>query len=53
MLEEGIFCSLLTGEEEDILQSATVLAATVEKLDVTHEYEVAVIDECHDCTAAC
>jgi len=46
MLEEGIFCSLLTGEEEDILQSATVLAATVEKLDVTHEYEVAVIDEC-------
>lgn len=45
MLEEGIFCSLLTGEEEDILTSATVLSATVEKLDVTHEYEVAVIDE--------
>lgn len=46
LLEEGIFCSLLTGEEEDILKSATVLSATVEKLDVNHEYEVAVIDEC-------
>ncbi len=46
MLEEGIFCSLLTGEEEDILHSATVLSATVEKLDVSHPYEVAVIDEC-------
>ena len=43
MLEEGIFCSLLTGEEEDILHSATVLSATVEKLDVSHPYEVAVI----------
>lgn len=46
MLADGIFCSLLTGEEEDILHSATVLSATVEKLDVNHEYEVAVIDEC-------
>lgn len=46
LLEEGIFCSLLTGEEEDILRSATVMSATVEKLDVNHEYEVAVIDEC-------
>jgi ATP-dependent RNA helicase SUPV3L1/SUV3 len=46
MLEDGIFCSLLTGEEEDILKSATVLSATVEKLDINHPYEVAVIDEC-------
>ncbi len=46
MLEDGIFCSLLTGEEEDIRESATLLAATVEKLDVHHEYETAVIDEC-------
>ena len=44
--EDGIFCSLLTGEEEEILSSATVLSATVEKLDVNHAYEVAVIDEC-------
>lgn len=46
MLDDGIFCSLLTGEEEELLSSATVLSATVEKLDVNHEYEVAVIDEC-------
>ena len=46
MLEDGIFCSLLTGEEEEMLSSATVLSATVEKLDVNHAYEVAVIDEC-------
>ncbi len=46
MLDEGIFCSLLTGEEEDIRASATLLAATVEKLDIHHSYETAVIDEC-------
>ncbi len=46
LLDDGVFCSLLTGEEEDILQSATVMSATVEKLDITHSYEVAVIDEC-------
>lgn len=46
LLEAGVICSMLTGEEEDIRPGATHISSTVEKLDVNRRYEVAVIDEC-------
>lgn len=46
MLEDGVVCSMLTGEEEDIREGATHISSTVEKLDVRQEFDVAVIDEC-------
>ena len=46
LLAQGVNCSMLTGEEEDIRPGATHIASTVEKLDPHREYEVAVIDEC-------
>ena len=39
-------CSLSTGEEEDLREGDTHLAATAEKLDLKRRYEAAVIDEC-------
>lgn len=41
----GIACSLMTGEEHDIVPGATHTACTVEMLDPSQEVEVAVIDE--------
>ncbi len=46
LLDEGVLCSLTTGEEEDRQEGDTHVAATAEKLDLSQEYEVAVIDEC-------
>ncbi len=46
LLDEGVLCSLTTGEEEDRQEGDTHVAATAEKLDLGQEYEVAVIDEC-------
>lgn len=46
MLDEGIRCSLSTGEEEDWHPDDTHVAATAEKLDLKKHYDVAVIDEC-------
>lgn len=46
LIEEGIPCSLSTGEEEHILPDAKYVAATVEKANYMETYEVAVIDEC-------
>lgn len=46
MLEDGVVCSMLTGEEEDIREGATHISSTVEKLNVRQEFDVAVIDEC-------
>lgn len=46
MLDEGVICSMLTGEEEDIRPGATHISSTVEKLDTNRRYDVAVIDEC-------
>lgn len=43
--EEGVKCSLVTGEEEIIVEGATHVSCTIEKLDVAREYDVAVIDE--------
>ena len=46
LLEAGTDCSLSTGEEEDIREEDTHLAATAEKLNLNRSYDVAVIDEC-------
>ena len=46
LLDEGVACSLTTGEEEDRQEGDTHVAATAEKLELDREYEVAVIDEC-------
>lgn len=42
----GVPCSMITGEEEDIVEGAHHVASTVEKLDINEKYDVAVIDEC-------
>ena len=46
LLEMGVRCSLTTGEEEDVREGDTHVAATAEKLDIQARYDVAVIDEC-------
>ncbi len=46
LLDNGIACSLTTGEEEDCRDGDTHVAATAEKLDLNRLFEVAVIDEC-------
>ena len=46
MLDAGVDCSLSTGEEEDISEDDTHMAATAEKLSLERRYDVAVIDEC-------
>lgn len=46
LLDQGVICSLLTGEEEDIRPGETHISSTVEKLDINRLYDVAVIDEC-------
>lgn len=46
LLDAGVDCSLTTGEEEDVREGDTHLAATAEKLPLEREFDVAVIDEC-------
>ncbi len=46
LLDAGIRCSLTTGEEEDVSEDDTHVAATAEKLNLKACYDVAVIDEC-------
>ena len=46
LLDMGVKCSLSTGEEEDVREGDTHVAATAEKLDIRAHYDVAVIDEC-------
>ena len=46
LLDAGVDCSLSTGEEEDLREGDTHMAATAEKLELTRRYAVAVIDEC-------
>ncbi|MGM9941516.1 MAG: helicase-related protein [Bulleidia sp.] len=46
MLSCGILCSMLTGEEEDIIPDAQHMSSTVEMLDLTRQYDVSIIDEC-------
>ena len=40
---ENVPCSLLTGEEEDIIPYAGHVASTIEKLQTEKEYDVCVI----------
>ncbi|MEN8075334.1 DEAD/DEAH box helicase [Clostridioides difficile] len=42
---ENIACSLLTGEEEDILTYAYHVSSTIEKLQLGTQYDICVIDE--------
>ncbi len=46
LLDYGVNCSLTTGEEEDVKEGDTHVAATAEKLDMKRHFDVAVIDEC-------
>ena len=46
LLDSGVACSLSTGEEEDMREEDTHIAATAEILDLKLRYEAAVIDEC-------
>lgn len=46
LLENGVQCSLTTGEEEDIVEHETHISSTVEKANFNEVYEVCVIDEC-------
>ena len=43
--ERGVSCSLVTGEEQDIVEGASHVAQTIETLNFELSYEVAVIDE--------
>ena len=43
--EAGVYCSLKTGEEEITVPGATIRSSTIEILDFTKLYDVAVIDE--------
>ncbi|CUN50398.1 helicase-related protein [Clostridium disporicum] len=42
---ENIACSLLTGEEEDIISYASHISSTIEKLQIETHYDICVIDE--------
>ena len=42
---QGIPCSLITGEEEQIVENAYITASTVEMLSVKEHYDIVVIDE--------
>ena len=46
LLDYGVNCSLSTGEEEDVREGDTHVAATAEKLEMKRYFDVAVIDEC-------
>lgn len=46
LMQDGVLCSMLTGEEEDIVEGAKHISSTVEKADFSQNYDVAVIDEC-------
>ena len=46
LLDAHVPCSLTTGEEEDVREGDTHVAATCEKLDMKRRWDVAVIDEC-------
>ena len=42
---EGVICSMTTGEEEDIIPNAKHMSSTIEKLDINKYYDICVIDE--------
>lgn len=46
LLASDIPCSMLTGEESNIIPDAKYMSSTVEMLDLEKEYEIGIIDEC-------
>ncbi|MDE7261413.1 MAG: hypothetical protein K2N78_05040, partial [Oscillospiraceae bacterium] len=46
LLDAGVECGLATGEEEDLREEDTHIAATAEKLDLRRRWDAAVVDEC-------
>lgn len=46
LINSGVKCSLLTGEERKLVNGATHISSTVEMLNLKQHYDVAVIDEC-------
>lgn len=46
LLDDGVLCSMTTGEEENIIEGSTIMSSTVEKINLHEKYEVGVIDEC-------
>lgn len=43
--KRGLTCSLMTGEERDLKKDAKFMSSTIEMLDTSKEYDVAIIDE--------
>jgi hypothetical protein len=43
--ENGVWCTLSTGEEDIVVPGAMHISSTIEKLNLDEEYNVAVIDE--------
>lgn len=45
MMEQGIPCTMLTGEECIYQENSRVISSTIEMLDIDQSYDIAVIDE--------
>lgn len=45
MMDAGVPCSMLTGEEYIFEENSRVISSTIEMLDIEKEYDIAVIDE--------
>ena len=45
LINEGIVCDLMTGEEEIIKENSTHVSCTIEKVNLKQSYDIAVIDE--------
>ena len=45
MIQDKLACSLLTGEEEDLIDNARHICCTIEKLNFNSVYDIAIIDE--------
>lgn len=45
MMEAGVVCSMLTGEEYIFEENSRVISSTIEMLDIDQDYDIAVIDE--------
>lgn len=44
--DSGVLCNLLTGEEEIIVDGATHISSTIERVDLNVVQDICVIDEC-------
>ncbi len=45
MMDAGVVCSMLTGEEYIFEENSRVISSTIEMLDIDQEYDIVVIDE--------